>query len=112
MNGVWLSFYDENTYTVYKVRLADRSAPEYKWKPVQRGKGRVDFQTDTLSDEDVGTWQIYDFTGIEPGDLEIEMQYTNGNSIMYSVTFDLTVNEDGMIQENHVDGDVDEAMTS
>ena len=53
-----------------------------------------------------------DFTGLEPGDLEIEMQYTNGNSIMYSVTFDLTVNEDGTIGENHVDGDVDEAMTS
>ena len=79
---------------------------------MQRGKGRVDFQTDTLSDEDVGTWQIYDFTGIKPGDLEIEMQYTNGSSIMYSVTFDLTVNEDGTIRENHVDGDVDEAMTS
>ena len=79
---------------------------------VQRGKGRVDFRTDTLPDEDVGAWQIYDFTGIEPGDLKIEMQYTNGNSIMYSVTFDLTVNEDGTIRENSVDGDVDDAMTS
>lgn len=111
-NGVWLSFYDENTYTIYKVRLADRSAPEYKWEMVQRGKGRVDFRIDTVPDEDAGAWQIYDFTGIEPGDLEIEMQYTNGNSIMYSVTFDLTINEDGTIRENSVDGDVDDAMTS
>ena len=57
-------------------------------------------------------WRIYDFTGTEPGDLEIEMEYTDGNNVMYTVVFDLTVNEDGMIRENDVSGDVDEAMTS
>ena len=111
-NDIWLSFHDEKVYDTYKIKLADRSNPEYKWEMRQRGKGRATFQTDTISDEDVGMWRIYDFTGTEPGDLEIEMEYTDGNNVMYTVVFDLTVNEDEMIRENDVSGDVDEAMTS
>ena len=41
----------------------------------------------------------------------ITMTYHSETETMYTVTFDLTVNEDGTIHENDIDGDVDEAMT-
>ena len=40
------------------------------------------------------------------------MKYRNGDDVMYTVTFDLTVKDDGTVRENDRDGDIDEAMTS
>ena len=77
----------------------------------QRGDGEVKIVTDTIPDEDVGIWRLYDLTGTKPGDLTITMTYHSETETMYTVTFDLTVNEDGTIRENDIDGDVDEAMT-
>ena len=110
-NGVWLTFYDMYTHAVYEIRLADRSNPEYQWDMKQSGDGEVKIVTDTIPDEDVGIWRLYDLTGTKPGDLTITMAYHNETETMYTVTFDLTVNEDGTIHENDIDGDVDEAMT-
>lgn len=110
-NGVWLTFYDAYTHAVYEIRLADRSNPEYQWDMKQSGDGEVKIVTDTILDEDVGIWRLYDLTGTKPGDLTITMTYHSETETMYTVTFALTVNEDGTIHENDIDGDVDEAMT-
>ncbi len=110
-NGVWLSFYEENTYKVYKISLADRSAPEYQWELQQSGDGAVTFTTEELEDEDVGVWRIYDLYAEKAGDVLVTMNYRNHDAVMYTVSFDLTVNENGTIHENGVDGDVDDAMT-
>lgn len=110
-NGVWLTFYDAYTHAVYEIRLADRSNPEYQWDMKQSGDGEVKIVTDTILDEDVGIWRLYDLTGTKPGDLTITMTYHSETETMYTVTFDLTINEDGTIHENDIDGDVDEAMT-
>ncbi len=40
------------------------------------------------------------------------MKYKNGDEVMYTVTFDITVADDGTIRENGRSGDIDEAMTS
>ena len=111
-NGVWLSFYDEYTYEEYQIQLANRSAPQYKWEMECKGDGKVKTEQDKVYDEDVGYWSIYKLTADNPGDLTVTMRYRNGEKTMYTITFDLTVNEDGTIRENSRDGDVDEAMAS
>ncbi len=110
-NGVWLSFYEEDTYKVYKISLADRSAPEYQWELQQSGDGAVTFTTEELEDEDVGVWRIYDLYAEKAGDVLVTVNYRNHDAVMYTVSFDLTVNENDTIHENGVAGDVDDAMT-
>ena len=111
-NGVWLSFYDEYTYEEYQIQLANRSSPQYRWKMECKGDGKVKTRQDKVYDEDVGYWGVYKLTADKPGNLTVTMMYSNGEETMYTVTFDLTVNEDGTIRENSRDGDIDEAMTS
>mgnify|MGYP000015254525 FL=1 len=111
-NGIWLSFYEDNTYEVYKIRLADRSAPEYQWELLQSGDGAVNFTTEMLEDEDVGIWRIYDFYAEKAGNVLVTMNYRNKDTVMYTVSFDLAVNDNGTIHENGIGGDVDDAMTS
>ena len=111
-NGVWLSFYDEYTHEVYQIQLANRTYPEYKWEMKCDGDGTVKVERDRVDDEDVGFWGIYKLTAEKPGNLTVTMNYRSGEKIMYTVSFDLTVNDDGTIRENDRDGDIDEAMTS
>lgn len=110
--GVWLNFYDEYTHEIFQFQLANRSYPEYKWEMKRSGEGRVKIERDKVYDEDAGFWGIYKLTAEKPGNLNVTMRYSNGEKIMYTVSFDLTVNEDGTIRENDRDGDIDEAMTS
>ena len=76
------------------------------------GDGTVKVERDRVDDEDVGFWGIYKLTAEKPGNLTVTMNYRSGEKIMYTVSFDLTVNDDGTIRENDRDGDIDEAMTS
>lgn len=96
----------------FEFRLASRSAPIYKWEMEQEGQGAVDIKKDRERDPDVRYWEVYQLFGSEPGSLTIIMKYTDGKEVMYTMTYDLTINEDGSITVNSVDGDVDEATTT
>lgn len=111
-NDVWLGFYDEYTHEQFQFQLSNASYPEYEWKMERKGQGIVKCDMDRVEDEDVGFWSIYKFTGVDPGHLVVTMKYTNGKKVMYTVSFDLTVNPDRSIRENSREGDIDEAMTS
>lgn len=111
-NDIWLSFYDEYTHQEFQFQLTNRSTPEYKWTMECDGDGTVKTEKDKIIDEEVGYWGIYKLTGDKPGNLTVTMKYSNDKETMYTITFDLTVNQDGTIRENHRDGDIDEAMTT
>lgn len=83
-----------------------------EWELLQSGDGAVNFTTEMLEDEDVGIWRIYDFYAEKAGNVLVTMNYRNKDTVMYTVSFDLAVNDNGTIHENGIGGDVDDAMTS
>lgn len=111
-NGKSLSFANyisEDDFTSF--RLADRSE-NYKWECDMKGDGKITLKVTTESDPDAVKWQHYAVRGISAGDVLLTMKYRSGDDVMYTVTFDLTVKDDGTIRENGRDGDIDDAMTS
>ena len=77
--------------------VAASSAPEYQWELLQSGDGAVNFTTEMLEDEDVGIWRIYDFYAEKAGNVLVTMNYRNKDTVMYTVSFDLAVNDNGTI---------------
>ncbi len=111
-NGKTLSFANytsEEAFTSFS--LADRSE-NYKWEYDMKGTGRISLDIKTEPDADAVSWQRYTVRGLSAGDVLLTMKYKNGDKVMYTVTFDITVADDGTIRENGRSGDIDEAMTS
>lgn len=111
-NGKSLSFANyisEDDFTSFS--LADRSE-NYKWEYDMKGDGKIKLKVTTEPDPDAVKWQHYTVRGISAGDVLLTMKYRSGDDIMYTVTFDLTVTDDGTVRENGRDGDIDDTMTS
>ena len=77
-----------------------------------KGGGKIKLKVTTEPDPDAVKWQHYAVRGISAGDVLLTMKYRSGDDVMYTVTFDLTVKDDGTVRENGRDGDIDDAMTS